>query len=223
MSISIPHGATGAALRALIAFSLLLPCTAVRAQERLPTIAPEAYTPAQKQAADAFLAERGTPVRGPFEPMMYSPEVMTRARAMGDYLRYHSLVGNRLSEFIILLTARDWNQDYEWSVHAAIAQKAGISPAIIEDLRNGRRPRTMGDDETMIYDFVMQLQRERRVSDEAFARVERRFGKPAVVDITAIVGYYALNAMMLNVAQVPPADGSRLPAPAASREAGRQH
>ncbi|GAC1344967.1 MAG: hypothetical protein NVSMB18_23680 [Acetobacteraceae bacterium] len=93
----------------------------VAAQERLPTIPPAQYSPEQKKAAEDFLAARKTPVFGPFEPLMYSPEVMSQARAMGDYLRYKSGIGTTLSELVILVTAREWTQDYEWYVHAPIA------------------------------------------------------------------------------------------------------
>src|SRR3954451_14440301 len=96
------------------------------AQQRLPTIPPEQYTDEQKKAADEFLAARKVPVFGPFEPMMHSPQVMSIARSTGDYLRYHSAIGNTLSELVILVTAREWSQDYEWFVHEPIALKANI-------------------------------------------------------------------------------------------------
>jgi len=95
----------------------------VGAQLRLPTIPPAQYTPEQKQAAADFEAARKTPVFGPFEPLMYSPQVMSQARAMGDYLRYKSAIGTTLSELAILVTAREWTQDYEWYVHQPIAIK----------------------------------------------------------------------------------------------------
>ena len=88
----------------------------VLAQQRLPTIAPEHYTAEQKKAAEEFFAARKVPVFGPFEPMMHSPEVMSIARSTGDYLRYHSAIGNTLSELVILITAREWSQDFEWFV-----------------------------------------------------------------------------------------------------------
>ena len=94
--------------------STVLDAGSVLAQQRLPTIPPDQYTADQKKAAEEFLATRKVPVFGPFEPMMHSPEVMNMARAMGDYLRYHSAIGNTLSELVILITARDWSQDYEW-------------------------------------------------------------------------------------------------------------
>jgi 4-carboxymuconolactone decarboxylase len=142
---------------------------------------------------------------------MYSPPVMSRARAMGDYLRYASGVGNTLSEFAILITARDWSQDYEWSVHAPIAAKVGIKPETIAAIREGRRPAVMSRDETIIYDFATELLHNKGVSDATFKAAEDRFGKPAVVDLVGIVGYYSFNAMMLNTARYQPKEGPTLP------------
>jgi 4-carboxymuconolactone decarboxylase len=184
----------------------------VLAQDRFPTIPPEQYTEQQKKAAEDFLSARKVPVFGPFEPLMYSPEVMSQARAMGDYLRYKSGVGNTLSELVILITAREWTQDYEWYVHAPIAAKAGIKTEIIDAIRDGRRPTGMSDDEETVYDFSTELHKNKRVSDATFARAERRFGKPAVVDLVGINAYYTLLAMQLNVARYGlPKDGTPLP------------
>jgi 4-carboxymuconolactone decarboxylase len=69
---------------------------------------------------------------------MHSPEVMSQARAMGNYLRYKSGIGNTLSELVILVTAREWTQDYEWYVHGPITAKAGVKLEIIEAIRDGR-------------------------------------------------------------------------------------
>src|SRR6202000_1571623 len=110
-----------------------------QAEERLPTVPPAQYTAEQKQAAADFEAARKVPVFGPFEPLMHSPEVMSQARAMGDYLRYKAAIGNTLSELAILMTAREWTQDYEWSVHYPIALKAGIKPEIADAIAEGRR------------------------------------------------------------------------------------
>ena len=181
------------------------------AQERLPRIAPESYTAEQKQAAADFEAARKVPVFGPFEPLMYSPQVMSQARAMGDYLRYRSAIGTTLSELAILVTAREWTQDYEWYVHQPIAVKAGIKPAITEAIADGARPEGMSDDEEIVYEFSTELHRTKRVSDKTFARAEKRFGKQGVVDLTGINAYYTLLTMQLNMAQYAlPKDGKRL-------------
>ena len=90
----------------------------VHAQDRMPPIPPGQLTEAQKKAVAEFTAARKADVSGPFVPMLRSPEVMNRARAMGDYLRFNSVLPPRLSEFAILITARQWTQNYEWDAHA---------------------------------------------------------------------------------------------------------
>src|SRR6516164_5510829 len=149
---------------------LVLTAGPVAAQQRLPTIAPEQYTADQKKAAEEFLAARNVPGFGPFEPMMHSPEIMSMARSMGDYLRYHSAIGNTLSELVILVTAREWTQDYEWYVHQPIAVKAGIRQEICDAIADGRRPGGMREDEEIVYDFAIELLRNKRVSDRTFDR-----------------------------------------------------
>jgi len=198
-------------------FLLRLTCfvligVSAQAEDRLPTIPPAQYSPEQKQAAAEFEAARKVPVFGPFEPLMYSPAVMSQARAMGDYLRYKSAIGNTLSELAILLTAREWTQDFEWSVHYPIALKAGIRQDIADAIAEGRRPATLSADEEIVYDYSMELLKNKQVSNLTFERAKMRFGAKGVVDMTGIVGYYTFLAMQLNAAQYPPAkDAKKLP------------
>ena len=101
-------------------FALATPMT-LNAQDRMPPIPAEKLTDAQKAAVAEFTKARGAQLSGPFVPLLRSPEVLSRARAMGDYLRFKSVLPPRLSEFVILLTAREWTQNYEWDAHAALA------------------------------------------------------------------------------------------------------
>jgi len=195
----------------LTVLGAMLITTQAFAQQRLPTIPADQYTPDQKKASEEFLAVRKVPVFGPFEPMMYSPDVMTLARSMGDYLRFHSSIGNTLSELVILVTSREWSQDYEWSFHYPIALKAGISKSIADAIADGRRPTAMSADEEIVYDFTTELLRNKSVSDATFDRAEQRFGKKGAVDMTAIAGYYGLLAMQLNMARYQSGDGPLLP------------
>ena len=195
-----------------IAIACLIVNAGAFAAGRLPTIPPAQYNEEQKKAAADFEAARKVPVFGPFEPLMHSPQVMSQARAMGDYLRYSSAIGNTLSELVILVTAREWSQDYEWHVHMPIALKAGIKPEIVDAIADGRRPHGMSDDEEIVYEFSKELHSNKRVSDSTFARAEKRFGKKGVVDITGINAYYTLLAMQLNVAEYEiPKEGKKLP------------
>jgi 4-carboxymuconolactone decarboxylase len=81
------------------------------AQTRLPEISVDQYTVEQQKAAQEFEVARKKAPWGPFAMLMYSPQLMNNARAMGDYLRYNSAFDSALSEFAILITAREWSQD----------------------------------------------------------------------------------------------------------------
>ena len=177
--------------------------------DRLPPIPPDKMTPEQKKAAEEFLAARNVPVFGPFVPLLRSPEVMLRARAMGDYLRYKSVLPPKLNEFVILITARQWTQQYEWEVHHPIAVKAGLDPEITRALAEGRRPKNMPEEEEIIYDFSTELQRNQSVCDATYARAVARFGEAGVIDAVGITGYYTMLAMVLNTARTPLPDGSK--------------
>ena len=182
------------------------------AQTRLSDIPPEQYTAEQQKAAQEFEVVRKKAPWGPFAMLMYSPQLMNNARAMGDYLRYNSAFDSRLSEFAILITAREWSQDYEWYVHYPIAIKAGLKPEIAQALKEGRRPDGMSEDETIVYNFTTELQKNKQVSDATFMKTESRFGKKGAIDLAGIAGYYTFLAMEMNMARHPiPANAERLP------------
>jgi len=171
--------------------------------DRLPPIAVDRLTAAQREAVDAFKTARGAEISGPFYPLLRSPELMTRTRAMGDYLRFKSALPPRLSEFVILMTAREWTQQYEWNAHYPIAVKAGVKREILDAIAEGRRPTGMSDDETILYEFCQQLHHDKAVSDAIYARALKAFGEQGIVDAIGISGYYTLLAMTLNTARTP--------------------
>ena len=189
---------------------MMLSRSGVSAQDRMPAILEAALTTEQKQAVDEFVAVRGRDVTnpfGPFVPLLRSPELMVRAAAVGEYLRYRSTLPPRLSEMAILLIARHWNQQYEWHVHEPSAAKAGLSADIINALAEGRRPAVMAQDETAIYDLSDEVHRNRSVSDETYAKAIRAMGERGVIDAIGIFGYYTMLAMVMNTAQTPLPDG----------------
>ena len=160
-------------------------------------------TAEQRNAEEEFRAGRGYGLLGPFAVMLRSPEVMLRAKAMGDYLRFRNVLPKRVSEMVILVTARQWTQQFEWSHHYKYAMEAGLSKDIAEAIAEGRRPSQMADDEAVAYDFSMELHRNKSVSNATYARALALFGERGIIDLTGINGYYSFLAMMMNVARTP--------------------
>jgi 4-carboxymuconolactone decarboxylase len=182
-------------------------------EDRLPPIAPDDWTAEQRICAEEIIAGPRGGVISPFVPMLRSPEFCTHAQRLGEYLRYRSAIGLRLSELAILVTAQHWQQQVEWAIHAPIAMKAGISPATVDAIAAGEVPTLEAEDERVVFAFARQTLRHRRVDDPTWARALALFGEQGVVDLMGVVGYYTMLSFVMNGAQTPPPPdcGMRLP------------
>lgn len=184
-----------------------------RLAPRLAVIDEANMNDAQRTLLDSLRAgPRGASItpRGPFAVWMHAPEFGELAQRLGAHCRYKTALPPRLSEFAILCTARLWRAQYEWFAHAPMAEKAGVKPKTIENLRLGRAPKSAPNDERVIYAFVKELYKTRRVSDRMYWRLQSLLGDGATVELVGILGYYALISMTLNVFQMLPPEGEQL-------------
>jgi len=177
-------------------------------KNRMPPISLERMTEPQKKAAEELASGPRGGVRGPFVPLLRSPELMSRLQKVGEYLRYHSALDTRLNEFVMLIVSRHWTQQYEWCVHYPLALKAGLKPEIAEAVAEGRRPSGMAEDEAIAYDFCDELLRTHGVSETTYQQVVAKFGEHGLIDMVGLVGYFTTVAMVMNVAHTPPPDES---------------
>ncbi len=186
---------------------------AKRPVPRLPVLDEQHMSEAQHALMQAIRSgPRGASItpRGPFAVWLHAPEFGQLAQALGGFCRYQTALPARLSEFAILCTARRWRAQYEWFAHAPIAEKAGVKPKTIADLRAGRKPASAPKDERAIYDFVQEIYKTNRVGDRTYKRVQALLGDKAAVELVGILGYYALISMTLNVFRMMPPEDAKL-------------
>lgn len=174
------------------------------AAERMPPIAAADMNPAQRQAVEALTAGPRGGVKGPFIPLLRSPELMDRLQRVGEYLRFNSALEPRISELAILITARHWTQQFEWGVHASLATQAGLAPEAVAALAQGRHPIGLRPDETAAYAFSEELLRTHGVSDATYRQAVAAFGEQGVIDLIGILGYFTTVSMVMNVARTSP-------------------
>lgn len=170
---------------------------------RIKSVDPDRMTPAQRAAAAVVAAGPRGSVRGPFAVLLNSPGTFAAAQGLGAYLRFESPIPANLRELAILATARHWRQDYEWTVHAALAATAGVSTRAIAALAAGAEPMDLTPHEALVLQFCDQLNRSGNVDDATYAQVESVLDTEGVIDLCAVCGYYALLAMVMNVARNP--------------------
>lgn len=137
-----------------------------------------------------------------------SPELADRAQHLGAFLRYDTSLGPRLSELAILVVARRWSSAYEWAIHAVEAERAMVPGEVVAAIGAGQPPALESPAEQAVFDVSRQLAQAGRVGDEAFARAEAALGRPALVELVGLVGYYTMVAMTLNAFEVPAPDGA---------------
>jgi len=170
-------------------------------------------TEAQRRVHDAIVGGRRGSIRGPFPAWLHSPELADRAQNLGEYVRFETSLGARLSELAILVTARFWTSNFEWYAHAMLAREAGLEDPIIDAIEAGVRPRFEHDDDELIYDLATTLHRRHHIGDDLFARGVDRFGHRGMVDLVGVCGYYTLVSMTLNVYRMPVPEGAEEPFP----------
>ena len=172
--------------------------------DRMPPIPLSEMDDAQRKAAEALAAGPRGGVKGPFIPLLRSPELMDRLQKVGEYLRFRSALEPRLSEFVMLVVSRQWTQQFEWAVHVPLALKAGVKPETVESLAAGRRPAAMARDEAIAHDFLAELLGNRGVSDATYKEAVEQFGERGVIDLIGLAGYFTTVSMVMNVAHTPP-------------------
>ncbi len=177
----------------------------------MPVIPDDKMTTAQKKAAAEIAAGPRKEVTGPFVALLRSPEFMSRVQKVGEYVRFTCPLDKRINEFVAIIVARHWNQQFEWWAHYSQVLAAGLNPAIADAIGEGRRPSGMAEDEEIVYDLLTEVLNNKGASDATYARTVAKFGEQGVIDLLGIAGYYTLLAMVLNVARTAVPEGTPLP------------
>jgi 4-carboxymuconolactone decarboxylase len=187
---------------AAAAFALPL---AAAAQERYPSLNPEQLSPQQK----AYIENLQKPPRNnttalknpPFKVYMRSPDLAEKLEAVSDYVRWNTGQPPRLTELAIMITARQWSNQWIWRGHYQAGVKGGLDPSVGADIAAGRRPEKMKEDETILYNYATEMYRDKAVSDATFAAAVKAFGEKGLIDLVATMGYYDTVAMTLITAK----------------------
>lgn len=180
--------------------------------ERIGIPSRETLSETQRAAADAIINGPRKALFGPFVPLLQTPALMERVGKLGEALRFEGSLPERLRELVICAVARHCGNQFEWQLHAANALKAGVAAATLAALLDGRVPRDAQPDEAVVLDFSHELLQHHGVCDTTFAVTEHLLGRAGVVELSTLVGYFAMVCWVMNVARTPgPAGSSAAP------------
>ncbi|WCM94735.1 carboxymuconolactone decarboxylase family protein [Acidovorax sp. NCPPB 2350] len=174
---------------------------------RISLPSPEKMLPEQRSVYDKVVAGRRGKVQGPLRAALHNAELADRWQALGELLRYDTTLTSRQSELAILVTGRACGSPFEWHAHRSEAHKAGIPPEVIDALLVEAMPTGLPLHETVVVAYARELNATNSVSDVTHARALEFLGERALVELTALVGYYTMVAMMLNAQEIPLPEG----------------
>lgn len=180
---------------------------ATRDGARIPLPGADDWTPEQRRVMEAMLAGPRGEIVGPIRAAIHNHELADRWQMLGEVLRYRTVFPPELSELAILVTARRWNSELEWVIHAGVARKTDLPETVIAALRDGVVPNFADAQQAEVYRFVTELQTRGKVTDDAYDAILQRWGARGTVELTAISGYYSMVAMTLNAHQIPLPEG----------------
>ena len=181
-------------------------------EPRFKPLSPAQWNDAQRRLAETLTKGPRGAVRGPYVPLIYSPELAAHMLHLGDFIRFGGVLPPRLKEIVIYVVARHWSVEFMFAIHAQMAAAQGIDRAIVDTIAHGRRPAELTPQEAAVYDAARELVQGARIGDASYAALRQHFDEGGVIELVAFVGYYTSLAMILNTAGIEsPADAPRLP------------
>jgi len=183
---------------------------------RFPVVKRDQMDEKGKKAYDLVAGGAGKTASptGPASIGLYSPGAEEPLRMLNEYLRrQNNILGAPLTELAILVAAREVDEQYVWSAHEPNGLKAGLPQSVIDVVKYGKDVSGLGEKETAIIRFGRQLFREKKMSSDVFAKTVELFGRQGTVELTALMGDYQLNGLLLKVADqhLPPERKPLLP------------
>jgi 4-carboxymuconolactone decarboxylase len=170
---------------------------------RIPPLTRDSLPPDKRSIYDAIGQSRGQ-VSGPFPVLLHSPEAASRIATLGHYIRYESILKPMIRELAILTVAREFDCQYAWTSHDALARESGVRDEVIIALRDRKTPLGLTEEEADIVGYAQELVRNRRISDATFQAVLKRLGPQGITELTATMGYYSMLGFALNAFDVQP-------------------
>jgi 4-carboxymuconolactone decarboxylase len=170
-------------------------------EPRFPQLTMDRLDDRQRPLGEQIMKVSAVGLGGPYNSLLRSPVLGQKMFDLLYYLRWQTSLPLKLNELAILIIGRQWRSQIEWFAHAPLAVKAGLSPAIVAELKTNKRPLNMPPEESVVFDFVTELTTRHAVSDEIFNRAKDLLGEQQVVDLTAVAGTYITIAMILAMAE----------------------
>src|SRR5262245_20915613 len=168
---------------------------------RLPDIDEANLSAEQRKIYDQIMRARGH-MRGPFAVWLRNAELCENTLKLQEMFASRVNFERRLLELMILVSARLATAQYAWFIHEPHALKFGISPEVVQAIRERCTPSFSREDERLVYEITTELNSTRKLSAATYQRGFAMFGEQIMVELISAIGFYVMVAMTLNAFEV---------------------
>jgi 4-carboxymuconolactone decarboxylase len=191
--------------------------------QRLPLLPPDTLSPDQRQVYEAVIggpraeqspfgvADVQGRLMGPYNAMLYSPEIGMCLQELGVAIRFRTRFTPREREIAILMVAAYHRSDYVWYAHERVGHEVGLNESDMEALRMGDKPALTDAREGAVYDAVHNLTEAADMNDSEYDTAVSSLSHSGLIELTALVGYYMTLALQLSVLRVSVPEGETAP------------
>ena len=157
---------------------------------------------AEGQKALAARTNPPNPGPGPGAAGSYSPRTSEGrgllGRALGVPSGQNFPAGVRTYQLVVLITAREIDQQYEWSAHEPAGLRAGLEQSVIDIVKYDRPVDGLAEKDATLIRFFRALLREHKVTSDLFAKMIAAYGKQRTVEMMELAGDYWTVGTMMN-------------------------
>ncbi|HEY1506561.1 MAG TPA: hypothetical protein VGF92_19820 [Stellaceae bacterium] len=186
---------------------------------RLPLVKRDSLDPTGQKTYDQLNSPSGgslAGLRGPGGIMLYAPKVSALNSALNRYLRSPETgFDGHVRELAILVTAREFNNQFEWAAHEGVALKEGVPVETVDVVKNRKSLRGLPEADAVVIQLGREIYRNTKVGAATYARAVKQFGAERLINLVSLMGNYAGTAALLTVfdMQLPPGQKPLLPMP----------
>ena len=170
---------------------------------RISPVSRESVPEDQRYIFDTFVPQGGpVPAVGPYYVLRHVPEVANRGAHLWNYLRLESSLSLQAKELAVIVTARETDCLFVWNIHAAAARRAGLKDDLVDNIRDRKELANLTSEEAAVVYYGQEYFRTNRVSRDTFDAALAQFGVRGLIELTNLMGCYAMWAFNVNAFEV---------------------